>query len=376
MKEESLDKPEVFLNYLHERNSGGLIVFGNRNLSSRNVAKVPAHALSKIVRQAAHLPDIFFSITNYSGLPLILNFNQTRSVFVSIPISNKNIAEFTQDLYRYMSTLDIPPPNVIHTDGEQATLLWLLSTPILKHDVYKFCIYQLILFNLFREIGASPTTLNITTLIRCIGTKNTINDCFARTVYFKPETIRQERMELALLKNFNANEYKKLEKHAEMLYEIQMLWHHQTLSLPLRPDLYNDWIIFHGAELCYFCDELQLKKELIAIAESLEGLRWNKISDKYTQLIGCINETARQGIIDINGCAVHTNDPSWKAFIIKRLDITDKETQQLGLNQLSTNETLMRQRIQNIPMTALESYGYDYSKPIEKILMHANSHVS
>lgn len=365
---ELIDKPEVFLNHIHPKGSKGLVVFAHKNTSKMVRAKVPVNNLSKIVQVATGLNNIFFSTSSYLGLSIILNFYESRALFVKLDVRGKHYNEYSDEIYKLVSEKDLPIPNAILTDGEICTVFWLLSESIGRSEIYKLCIYQKILHELFIGLNALNETRNITSLIRSVGSLNPNCGLYSRIIHFKPDTISRERMETKLLKNITADKPKNLEYHGALLLDIQSVWHYRSLEFPLRPDLYNDWIIFHGAELSHLCNPEQLFIELRAIAESLEGQSWKKISHKHNNLISKICETAHRGYIEINGTHFSTTGDMWRKFIEKRLDIQDTDVEALGLNILLSKNNMMTPRIRNIPNALDSTYGFDNSVEIDVLI--------
>lgn len=369
-KFQPIDNHEVFLRHLHNYNSGGTVIFRRDYKNSRpKFAKVPAEFLSYKIKYAECVPDLYYSFSSFHGLPLVLNFHRTQTLFVVVPITIKEEHEFVLQLLEFTDKNKIPSPSAIQSDGSFATIIWFLETPITSQSVYQYCSYQQLLHKLFSCLGSNIKTRDITSLIRSTGSINSKNNKLVRLIHGDGRTVSNKRMEKSLLENLSAQSYNNLRSHGIALQQLEALWDYRFWDIHQKPEQYQFWLLLFGAALKNLCSNKQLTYELKAIAESLENKKWTLIQHKHKSLIKTLSNSAIDKPILINGLTVDVTEKNWNEIFFTLLKISNEEAAALGISSLPNTNDFISSKICNISEKTLHNFGFDNFEPIDRLLM-------
>ncbi|RLA45865.1 MAG: hypothetical protein DRR06_06305 [Gammaproteobacteria bacterium] len=328
----SIDRPDVFFRSIHpkENTVGNVILeryFPNAGLRQSHIS---LNKLASIASQAYLVPDIFFSVARFNGQRLLLNFEQTSAVYVQIPVNAD--PEYIIKVYNLLDKYFIPLPTSIIDDGSLLTLFWVLKNPLYRHEFYKVYLLHKAISRILAIYNNSITGhLSVDFITRLIGTINSQNNKTVSLLRHTGRVLSNEQLENVLLKQFGADEYQKLQKHATIIQELLALFSDRFWTNSGRPELFEEWLIYFGASMSYFCEPKQLKKEMIALAESLEAYPWIKIKHQYDDLTTTIAENSRGGYLNHKGVRLVLNGDNWLDIISNRLNITQSEVDTLGL---------------------------------------------
>jgi hypothetical protein len=358
-------RTEDFFRMFHPRVKGsGNIVLQRKIGRSKVESQISTVDLEKVSRHACGLEDIYFSTAAFSGKTLLLNFSRSNCLHLQVPktVWNTNIL-----LTLRLEMHGVPLPTATTFDGETFTLLWILDTPIENNEFHIYTMLQQGLYETAKEFNPSISNLDIAFTTRMVGSINGNNKQHVGLVNDYGKTYSRRYLEDAILKSMTASEYRKMQVQAGTTLELMSLLGARWFSASQHPELFNDWIIFFGSSLCNFCTPDKLFNELCAIAESLEGQQWKKISEKYNELINSVISTAKDGYIKFDGVHLSINEENWRDLIKGKLCITSEEQKHLNLQVLGNQSTVSP----HLHLTNKVYYPFGHTEfvPIERLLL-------
>jgi hypothetical protein len=333
-------RTEEFFRMFHPKtHESGSIVLRREFGKSFKQSQISTIDLERFSRQAVRLNDVFFSTSAFLGQPLLLNFSHTSCLHLQVPKAewNTNII-----LPLRLENLGIPLPTATLYDGIHLTLLWIIDSPIRSHEFYIHTMLQRALYEASKEFNPTASNLDIASTIRMAGSINSKSKQLVGLVNDYGKTYSRGFLQEAILKTTRMSpaETFNMQTQAGIILELMALLGERWFSTSQYPELFSDWIIFIGASLSNFCTPCQLRIELCAVAESLEGLPWKKISSKYEDLILSIINTAQEGYIDFEGVYLPINEPNWRDLISGKLSVTLDEQKYLNLQVLGNQASI------------------------------------
>ena len=330
----SIDRPEIFFRLIHpkEKTLGDVILERHFPTAGMRQSNISPNKLASIASKACLIPDLFFSVARFNGRRLLLNFEQTSAVYVQIPASAD--LEYIMKVYNLLDKNLIPLPTSIIDDGEFLTLFWVLKTPLYRHEFYKVYLLHKAISSVLAVYKSINGHLSVDFTTRLIGTMNSKKNKIVSLARHSGRVLSNDQLESVLFKRFGADEYQELQKHAMIIQELLALFSDRFWTISQRPELFEEWLIYFGASMAFFCEPKQLKTELIALSESLEIKPWIKIKDQYDDLITNIAENSRGGYLHHQGVRLELNRENWLDIISHRLTITQYEIDTLGLYTL------------------------------------------
>jgi hypothetical protein len=358
-------RTEDFFRMFHPRVKGpGNIVLRRKIGRSKIESQISTADLERISRHACGLEDLYFSTATFSGKPLLLNFSRSNCLHLQVPktVWNTNIL-----LTLRLEMHGIPLPTATTFDGENFTLLWVLDTPIENNEFHIYTMLQQGLYEIAKEFNPSINNLDVAFTTRMVGSINGNNKQHVGLVSDYGKTYSRRYLEDAIFKSMTASDYRKMQVQAGTTLEMMSLLGERWFSASRYPELFNDWIIFFGSSLCNFCTPDQLFNELCAIAESLEGQSWKKISEKYIELINSVIGTAKDGYIKFDGVHLSINEENWRDLIKGKLCITSTEQEHLNLQVLGNQSTVSPHL--HLINKVYYPFGHTEFVPIERLLL-------
>lgn len=326
-------RPEVFLKEVHPSIAEGSIILERTIKRTKLHSQVKPHEAEKIARLSYEVPDLFFSVSSYYGKPLLTNFANTRCL---VAVFNGSHDVTVSKIYVELQSEGFPLPTAVVTDGQQLLFFWILKNIISSHEFHKVYLLQHGLYQLLKKFKPSKKMLEIDLVVPLIGTINSKKGVHVGVIAFKGELLDNDFAEDFLLRNFSNSDYDKLEIHSRAILELHALLAYRFFTWNIKNSC-DDWLLFFGASLCYFCTEQQLKIELRAIAESLENNKWKIIKDKYDGLINNITKDAAQGFIVHNGIRISINESDWFVLVGGKLDVEQDEIERLSMSVVTGN---------------------------------------
>lgn len=330
-----IHRPEELLDLFHsgEQSSGRVVMYRKVNGIIRKM-QIPANLMRSLAKKVHDLPDISFSSVRFSGQPLLLNLHDIPCITISIPKQDKH-TQVTAVLR--MGRAGIPEPTATIDDGRLLHFLWALEKPIPRMQFYRISIIKLSFFNALKELQPIANSLNVSTQVPLTGSRNTQTQTLVGACSACGKVYPSRRLEEAALKLVDGLTPARLQSSAGRLLELQALFNSRWWSISMRPELFEDWLLFFGSVLAPFCTPVQLEMELRALAESMEVAPWQKISNKYQRLIHEIAKTGTQDYILIDGSHYSLADTPWNDWIIGRLHVSPDEIEDLRMFQIGKN---------------------------------------
>jgi|GEM_PF-1295713 len=363
----NFSRTEDFFRMFHPSSKGvGNIVLRRKFGKSFVQSQISTLDLEQVSRHACGLEEIYFSTASFLGQTLLLNFARSNCLHLQVPKTAWNTSILVT---LRLEMCGIPLPTATTFDGENFTLLWILDTPIESNEFHIYAMLQQGLYKVAEEFNPTMNNLDIAFTTRMVGSINGNNKQHVGLVTDYGKTYTRNYLEEAILKaaNITASEYRKMQTQAGTTLELMSLLGERWFSASQYPELFNDWIIFFGSSLCNFCTPNQLFNELCAIAESLEGQPWKKISEKYADLISSVISTARDDYIKFDGIHLSINEANWRDIIKGKLAITPTEQEHLNLQVLGNQSTVSPHL--HLLHKVYHSIGHTEFVPIQRLLM-------
>lgn len=320
-------RPEVFIRALHPESAAGTLILERRLQRARYHSRVSPRDAEKIARLSWKVPDVSFSPASFYGLPLLTNFAGARCIHLCLPYTPKA----RWDLYDLLDKRHIPHPTAFVTSGTKLFFFWILEDIIPSTDFYRVYLLQHALMQLAHELDPIVSSLDVASLVPLIGTIQPDTQGFVSLAAYTGELLNNQLAEQILPREAGHEKLSDLRQHSRAIHELLALLNDRLM---IRQPVVEDWLIFFGVSLCFFCTRHQLIRELQAIAISLEGRQWQYISDRYEPLVEDIARTATNGYIVHRGLYLPVDKPDWFSLVAGALDVTADEIERLGLRVL------------------------------------------
>lgn len=366
-------RPECFFRLIHPLHVAGNIVLERTSDARGKRSKVDSSEAAKVARMSCQVPGVYFSVASYSGLPLLTNFVATNALYLRVNIpkdarqSDYARHAWLRDIYAQIEAKGFVLPTAVTADGNTFTLYWVLDKVIPKTQFYKLFLYQQALTVSFQHLGLSDGGLDISSLVPLVGTIDPSTGQIISLIAYQGTRLDHARVESLLASMIRPSEFERLKMHAAAVIELLKLFHDRTLSFDIRTTT-EDWVIFFGASLSHFCTRKQLVQELRALAESLEGRPWRKISAKYQQTIACVVNSEIPGGIKSGSVSLSSDQAGWFDWVHGKLAITADEVDRLGLSLLS-GDNVSLPNLTGLDSIAGLSIGQSDFIPIERLFI-------
>lgn len=334
MKQVNYCDAEKFFETIHPKDSKGSVVLEGPIKNRRASSFVTTTQLSRLLRHACVQKDILFSPSRFYGSPLLLNFSGANALVSCIPV--KNLTHDVNSICSSFESARLPRPTVILRSGCDYYLLWLLDEPLSQAEFYLAFLFQQKIFYFLREKGFSPKqeSLEIVSKVPVPGTiESKTKNHVSIAPYCSGSVLRKECLEAVVYGGVNPAEKIRILNHAKILQELLVLFERRAIEIHFRPDLYSDWIWFIGASLKFFCSDGQLRREILALGRAVEGGGFDEKKQFYEgiyQQLVAVNDGHRVAYKNS-----YFTLETWVNFIFGRLEIEQKEVDELGLYTLA-----------------------------------------
>jgi hypothetical protein len=322
--------PQNFFRQIHPLHESGSIIL-ERSVDGRGKrSRVTASEAEKVARMSCEVPGVYFSVSSFSGMPLLTNFVNTNCLYAIVVLPDEAKGSdwarhaFLREIYNKIEHKGFVLPTSVTYDGNRFVLYWVLEREIAKHEFYKVFLYQQALYILLKDIGLSRDSLEVSSLVPLIGTVNPETGQIVSLMVHQGEKLKITVAESKLLNVFLASEMERFRRNAYAVLELLRLFHDR---------------LFFGASLSHFCTEKQLVEELKALAVSLENKKWKDISGQYEELISDIAYSEVKGEFRHNGVHLSSNNSDWFDLVHGKLNISNDEIQRLKLSVLSGEQS-------------------------------------
>lgn len=360
-----IDRPDVFLKEVHPKDIAGSIILERKFKRAKKYSRVSPSEGEKIARLSYHVPDIYFSVASYFGQPLLTNFANSRCLVAQFTVSKNTTIT---NIYATLDRKNFPLPTVVVTNGQILTCFWMLESSIGNNEFHKVFLLQHGLYKLLKQYNPSKKMLAADYLVPLPGTVNSKTGTNVCVIRHTGQYVNNELAEKVLLQSYSKNDCDKLELHSKAIHDLHALLGHRFLSWNLVNSC-EDWLLFFGASLCYFCTGEQLKKELKAIAESLENKKWHLIKNKYSTLIDDLIRDGKSGFVVHDNIRIPTNSVDWFVLVAGKLGVEFDEVMDLGLNVITGSHIMNIHITPKLPGLQLHPVGKIQFIPVERLTL-------
>lgn len=367
----NINDPDGFLRFIHPDEKGNIIVqrnFAKKKLISRTSAKI----LEPAARSAVGEKDIFMSISSFTGRPLLLNFQRTNCLYIQVKSHKEDESKTYMSICKHLSDRGIPLPNIVLSDGERLDILWHLSEPFTRKEVFDFIACQNQLYNILSEskFKIVKESNSPSHLIRLIGTVNSRTGYNACVIRLWQDPIPNERILSALYESVTKRDFDIIQKSAYELIDMELLFREKVFEIKSSPKTYSDWVMFFAAPLGKLCTEKQLREELKALAESLENTKWELVTSEMKALVSDLSKSASSRLITIGGSNFDTTTSHWRHMAANLLNVNDNDVQTYGLSQIIPETSKPKHKIINVvPEVSQMPFGNQELVPLNRLLL-------